>query len=110
MQLAGSRGLHRVGGDAEEFMWGAGYGVVEGAVEANADPVAAAEGAILGARSEARRMNMDEQLAADRVAQGASEAARLLYPSAEARILRAAQRPLPEDDEPEADHPTTGTV
>lgn len=105
-----ARGLHRVGGDAEEFMWGAGYGVVEGAVEANADPVAAAEGAILGARSEARRMNMDEQLAADRVAQGASEAARLLYPSAEARILRAAQRPLPEDDEPEADHPTTGTV
>lgn len=103
-----ARGLYRVGGDAEEFMWGAGYGVVEGAVEANADPVAAAEGAILGARAEARRMDMDEQLAADRVAHGASEAARLLYPSAAERILRAANRPADAAGELDKEPPATG--
>jgi MFS family permease len=90
-----ARGIHEAGGNVADLLWGAGYGVVEGAVDADADPVEAARGAIEAARSEARRLGVDEQVAAERVAEGAADAAREIYPSAEQAIRSAATPPGP---------------
>jgi MFS family permease len=103
-----ARSIHRAGGDAGDSLWGAGYGVVEGAVDADADPVEAARGAIDAARSEARRIGMDEQAAATRVAEGAAEAARSVYPSAEQAIRSAATPSGPSARTRSSTRPPTG--
>ncbi|MBI4219006.1 MAG: MFS transporter [Chloroflexi bacterium] len=85
------RAMQEAGGNPDDYYWGIGYGVVEGAVEANADPVEAARGAIEAARAEARRADLEEARLVSRVGEGATEAARLLYPSAEEEIRKAAR-------------------
>ena len=92
--MAGSlRALDRVAVDPLQSLYGAGYGVLQGALESGRDPVRAARAAIAAARGMASELGVTEDEAAQAVADGILTAAS----DADAETLDSLREALPDE-------------
>ena len=92
--MAGSlRALDRVAVDPLQSLYGAGYGVLQGALESGRDPVRAARAAIAAARGMASELGVTEDEAAQAVADGILTAAS----DTDAETLDSLREALPDE-------------
>ena len=92
--MAGSlRALDRVAVDPIQSLYGAGYGVLQGALESGNDPARTTRAAIASARSMASELGITEEEATRAVPQGALNAAA----NSDAETLNSVLKTLPDD-------------
>jgi MFS family permease len=95
--------LGKTVGNTGEVLWGAGYGVVQGAVEAGTDLASTVRHAVQEARESAKGLGISEAEAAAEVARGAVQAAEAHGPDTAAKVKEAVLDELLENVLPESE-------